>query len=154
VSVALTKLIAFGLSAAIAGFAGGLTGYQDQAVTADSFTVLGSILIVALAYVGGIATVAGAFVAGLLTASGLIAHVFGTGSFSNTWLPILSGVAVMTNVVAYPDGIALLPSTILRRLHLVERSLGPPGPEVPRPVVTETHPGRPVVGHGEFRSTP
>ena len=59
INVAGTKLLAFALSAFVAGVAGGLMGYQQGQLSPASFTVFVSITLLAIAYIGGIATVSG-----------------------------------------------------------------------------------------------
>ena len=55
INVAGTKLLAFALSAFVAGVAGGLMGYQQGQLSPASFTVFVSITLLAIAYIGGIA---------------------------------------------------------------------------------------------------
>jgi branched-chain amino acid transport system permease protein len=67
VSVARTKLTAFGVSAGLAGLAGALLVTQLGTLTANNFQPLGSIVIFALAIVTGSQFVEGAVLAGILS---------------------------------------------------------------------------------------
>lgn len=65
VAVVRTKLLAFGISGMIAGFAGGLTVHQARALEPDDFTALQSITVFIMTIIGGIGSVAGALVGAL-----------------------------------------------------------------------------------------
>ena len=107
ISVIGIKLAAFSLAGAIAGVAGGLMAYRDLNVSFAGFTDLASITYLSLAYLGGITSVGGALTAGVLLVSGGVAsHLFGTGAFSTTWIPVLSGLGTMLIVVTQPEGMA------------------------------------------------
>jgi sulfate-transporting ATPase len=115
ISVIGTKLAAFSLAGAIAGLAGGLMAYRALNVTFDGFTALASITYLSLAYLGGITSVGGALTAGILLVSGgVISHLFGTGAFSTTWIPVLSGLGTMQIVVTQPEGLAGTNAALLR----------------------------------------
>ena len=70
INVASTKLFAFGLSAFIAGSAGGLIGYQQGRLSPESFSIFVSLMLLSIAYIGGIATVPGVIFAGFVLAPG------------------------------------------------------------------------------------
>jgi len=116
INVAGTKLLAFALSAFVAGVAGGLMGYQQGQLSPASFTVFVSITLLAIAYIGGIATVSGAIVAGVLLAPG------GLGFTAlDRWLslgayePLVAGVGVVLSAIANPDGLATSIGRLRRR---------------------------------------
>ncbi len=107
INVVGTKLLAFALSAFVAGVAGGLMGFQQGQLSPASFSVFVSITLLAIAYIGGIATVSGAIVAGVLLAPG------GLGFTAlDRWLslgayePLVAGVGVVVSTMANPDGLA------------------------------------------------
>jgi branched-chain amino acid transport system permease protein len=60
VSIAHTKLLAFGIAAFVAGVGGALSGYRFGAVTPTFFGSIASITFLAFAYLGGISNVTGA----------------------------------------------------------------------------------------------
>ena len=65
IDVRNVKLIAFGISALIAGVAGTLYAYNFGSVSADRFSVPLALSLIAFAYAGGITLVSGAVFAGL-----------------------------------------------------------------------------------------
>ena len=70
IDVRNVKLIAFGISALIAGVAGTLYAYNFGSVSADRFSVPLALSLIAFAYAGGITLVSGAVFAGLIAAQG------------------------------------------------------------------------------------
>ena len=76
VSVAGTKMLAFGLSAFVAGLGGVLSGYRFGSVTPLYFGALNSLLFLAFAYLGGISSVMGAILAGTLAPNGVTFTAF------------------------------------------------------------------------------
>jgi ABC-type branched-subunit amino acid transport system permease subunit len=122
ISIVRTKLVAFALAGAIAGLAGGLMAYQALNVSFTEFTTLASITYLSLAYLGGITSVGGALTAGILVVSGgVVSNLFGTGTFSTTWIPVLAGLGTMQIVVTQPEGLA---GTNVALLRGAWRSLG------------------------------
>ena len=72
IDVRNVKLIAFGISALIAGVAGTLYAYNFGSVSADRFSVPLALSLIAFAYAGGITLVSGAVFAGLIAAQGIV----------------------------------------------------------------------------------
>jgi branched-chain amino acid transport system permease protein len=107
ISVARTKLLAFGLSALVAGIGGALSGYRFGSVTPEAFGVLSSLTFLAFAYVGGITSVVGAAVAGLVVAGGI-----GTTGMrlwfdiGDEYTQLLAGAGLIAVMASQPDGIA------------------------------------------------
>jgi branched-chain amino acid transport system permease protein len=66
VHVARTKVAAFAVSAAFAGFAGGLFGMVNAFVSPDSFALFKSFEFVSGAIIGGITSIAGAFIGAII----------------------------------------------------------------------------------------
>ena len=69
VSVTVTKLTVFTLSAGLAGLGGALRGGWQGSVSSNDFVLLNSLVVLLLATVGGLFTVSGVVAAGLLYAS-------------------------------------------------------------------------------------
>lgn len=103
VDVARTRLVAFAVSAALAGLAGGLTAYSTSTLSPASFMVVGSLVVVALAYLGGISSVAGAVIAGLVAQGGLFTALGGTASAEVAYA--LSGVTLVVVARFAPEGL-------------------------------------------------
>jgi ABC-type branched-subunit amino acid transport system permease subunit len=107
INVAATKLLAFGLSAFIAGSAGGLVGYQQGRLSPGSFSIFVSLMLLSIAYIGGIATVPGVVFAGVALAPGGLVYMamerwFHLGEYQ----PVVAGVGVMVSAILNPDGVA------------------------------------------------
>jgi ABC-type branched-subunit amino acid transport system permease subunit len=106
VNVARTKLLAFAVSAFVAGIGGGLLAYQQGNVNSSSFVVWTSLTILAITYVGGIGRIAGAVAAGFLLASnGVMATLLDKLFSFNQYQALIAGLAMMITAIANPDGI-------------------------------------------------
>jgi len=107
ISVRRVKLIAFMVSAFIAGVAGALYAYNYGTVSPDLFGVVNSLVVIAYAYFGGITMITGALFAGLGATEGLIPHSFDTWfGLSGNWALLIGAVGLLVTLVANPDGIA------------------------------------------------
>ncbi len=117
IDVARTKLLAFGLSAFIAGLGGALFAYDQQTVSPPSFAVFTSLSLLAVTYVAGVGRIAGAVVAGImLSGTGLLVtaldKAFGIGKYQL----VVAGVALTLTAIKQPDGIAASPPPPLVKL--------------------------------------
>jgi len=107
INVAATKLLAFGLSAFIAGAAGGLVGYQQGRLSPESFSIFVSLMLLSIAYIGGIATVPGVIFAGVALAPGGLVYTAMERWFQlGEYQPVVAGVGVIVSAVLNPDGVA------------------------------------------------
>jgi branched-chain amino acid transport system permease protein len=118
-SIPRTKMLAFAISSAVAGFGGGLWAYMSTRVEWSNFNYTESIVLVSLAYIGGVATIGGATTAGILARFGLLAfYLHFEGNAKNIY-DVIGGLGVMFVVVAHPEGFGALPrqaaSAIARR---------------------------------------
>jgi len=75
VNVVTTKVLGFGISAALAGLAGVLFTYKLPAISASSYGVFAGLGLLAFVYIAGITTVPGAFVGGILIAGGFLSSI-------------------------------------------------------------------------------
>lgn len=98
VDVVRTKLLAFGISGALAGFAGAVFVHQQQGLTAASYGVLASLEAFNAAVIGGIASVAGALL-GVAYFESL--RFFLTAGVFQTFLQNGGTIVI---VLAYPGG--------------------------------------------------
>jgi branched-chain amino acid transport system permease protein len=104
------KVLVFGVSAFIAGAAGGLIGYQQSRLSPESFSIFVSLGLLSIAYIGGIATVRGAIFAGLVLAPGglmftALERWFEIGRYQ----PLVAGVGVILSAILNPDGVTAKP---------------------------------------------
>ena len=106
INVARTKMVAFGISSAVAGLGGVLLAYQTSGgVNPASFTALGSLGVLALTFLGGITMLSGAVFAGVISAGGLAALIGSKAADVDHWLELISGVSLLVAVVRNPDGV-------------------------------------------------
>lgn len=107
VNVAGTKMLAFAMSAFIAGIGGGVLAYQSGSVTADPFNYAASLVFFAFAYLGGISSVSGAIAGGFLVQGGLLFTFlqdrFGVPSGLTL---VLGGIGLILAAIQNPEGIA------------------------------------------------
>jgi len=111
VSVAGTKLIAFGVSSSIAAIGGCLMAYQQSVLTPSEFDALISVTFLATAYLGGITTVSGAIVGGLVASGGLAFTlsqnlIYSHASNGLEISDLISGIGLILTAILNPQGIA------------------------------------------------
>ena len=107
ISVKQTKIVAFAISAFVAGIGGALSGYRFGSVTPEYFGIFQSLAFLAFAYMGGISSVTGAVVGGFLVTNGLMFTIldrwFGV---SPDYAILIGGLGLIATVISNPDGIA------------------------------------------------
>jgi ABC-type branched-subunit amino acid transport system permease subunit len=139
IDVAATKLLAFALSAFVAGVGGALLAYQQTTVAPQSFAVLTSVTILAITYVAGIARISGAFVAGItLAAGGLAVTALNKIIDFGAYQPLVAGLGLIAIAIQHPDGMAsALPDLSRLRAWAHRAGAGAPAePPAPGPDAT------------------
>lgn len=106
IDVRRTKLMGFGLSAFIAGVAGCLLGYSQGQLSAESFSVVVGLQILAMAYLGGITSFGGAVIAGMIGPLGLVYTALHQWFDMGNYYVLISGFALILTAVLNPTGIA------------------------------------------------
>lgn len=107
VDIVRTKLVAFALSAFVAGIGGSLLAYQNGGrVEPSTFAVVTSLTALAMAYLGGISTVGGSLTAGILTAGGIGSVVLDKVFHMGAWEYLAAGVLLVLTAVLNPEGVA------------------------------------------------
>jgi len=107
VDVRNVKLIAFGISAFIAGVAGTLYAYNFGSVSASRFDALTALGLIAFAYAGGITLVSGAMFAGLISTEALMPHALDKWlGISGNWILLFGGVLLIFTLIQHPEGVA------------------------------------------------
>src|SRR6478735_8913438 len=107
INVRNVKLIAFGISALIAGVAGTLYAYNFGSVSADRFSVPLALSLIAFAYAGGITLVSGAVFAGLIAAQGILPYALDKWfGLSGNWFLLFGGVVLIFTLIQNPEGVA------------------------------------------------
>ncbi|HEX4010509.1 MAG TPA: ATP-binding cassette domain-containing protein [Solirubrobacteraceae bacterium] len=109
------KLIAFGISALIAGLAGALYGYNFGSVSADRFDAFTALSLIAFAYAGGITLISGAVFAGLISTQALLPYALDKWfGLNGNWFLLFGGVILIFTLIQNPEGVA---GDIYRRTH-------------------------------------
>jgi branched-chain amino acid transport system permease protein len=115
VDVRNVKLIAFGISAFIAGVAGTLYAYNFGSVSASRFDAITALGLIAFAYAGGITLVSGAVFAGLISTEALIPHALDKWlGISGNWFLLFGGVLLIFTLIQHPEGVA---GAFYKRVH-------------------------------------
>lgn len=122
VNLTAWKLAAFGVSAGLAGLAGGLLAAGIGSVSAGAYTLQQSLAVVAIAIVVGVRSVGAAAVGGLFLVFGpeLLTHT----PLSTQWFPLIVGAVLIAQVILTPQGIV---SDLQERF----RKQFPPAPRFP-----------------------
>ena len=115
IDVARTKLLGFALSSAIAGIAGVMFAFQQQAIGPQNWEYFVGLGALAFAYLGGIASINGAIIGGMLTGGGLIA-TFGAhhSEGSYRYSAIFGGIGMILTAITHPSGQATLYQPMLQ----------------------------------------
>jgi ABC-type branched-subunit amino acid transport system permease subunit len=109
VNVSRTKLLAFGIGAAIAGIGGVMLGFKQNDVSSANFIYQASLAYLAFAYLGGITSINGAVVGGILAPAGLVtvlSNYFLQGTNVDQYVTVLGGAALIFTAIANPNGVA------------------------------------------------
>jgi branched-chain amino acid transport system permease protein len=115
VDVRNVKLVAFGISAFIAGVAGTLYAYNFGSVSASRFDAITALGLIAFAYAGGITLVSGAVFAGLISTQALVPHALDEWfGISGNWFLLFGGVLLIFTLIQHPEGVA---GAFYKRLH-------------------------------------
>jgi branched-chain amino acid transport system permease protein len=109
------KLIAFAISALIAGLAGALYAYNFGSVSADRFDAFTALSLIAFAYAGGITLISGAAFAGLISTQALFPYALDKWfGLSGNWFLLFGGVILIVTLIQNPEGVA---GAFYRRTH-------------------------------------
>src|ERR687898_5751 len=145
VDVAAAKLVAFGMSAFLAGLGGALIGYSRGQLSATSFGVSVSLTLLAFAYLGGITSVGGALVAGTLAPLGIGYVVLDRATDLGEHYLLVSGMLLVATAVLNPGGTA---GTVRGRVAAVRARLGGPGAAAATPLDQTAEAEHPPVAVG------
>ena len=129
------KLIAFGISAFIAGVAGCLYAYNFGSVSPERFNAFTALSLIAFAYAGGITQISGAVFAGLISAQALFPYALDRWfGLNGNWFLLFGGVLLLFTLIQNPEGVA---GDFYKRTHkrpTLRRPQRSPGVPVPLPV--------------------
>ncbi len=109
VNVPRTKLLAFGISAGLAGLAGTMFAFQFNNVSSASFLFGLGLTVLAFSYLAGITSINGAIIAGMLAPAAVItvvsAYLF-KGAEIELYVPVVGGISLIVTAIIHPEGIA------------------------------------------------
>jgi len=117
IDVTRYKLLAFGVSGIIAGIAGNLFAANAGTVDTREFTVTVSLFYLSIAVVGGLTSTGGAIAAGVLFAA--LNEVFFQVDALSGYLDVVSSGLLIVVLLAYPGGLAAIPTTLRNLAHRV-----------------------------------
>jgi branched-chain amino acid transport system permease protein len=117
IKVAHVKVMAFGLSAVIAGIGGGLLAYQNSGVDPTAFGPINSLTILAFAYIGGVVSISGAVIGGLLVSQGVGFYVLSSLINVTGLYGLIGGVGLILAAVLQPDGSASALAETARKIR-------------------------------------
>jgi branched-chain amino acid transport system permease protein len=101
------KLTAFGISAFIAGVAGSLYAYNFGSVSADRFSAVTALSLIAFAYAGGITQISGAVFAGLISTEALVPYALDKWfGLNGNWFLLFGGAILIFTLIRNPEGVA------------------------------------------------
>ena len=106
ISVANTKLLAFGIASFLAGLGGCFIGYSRGQLSANSFATLIGLSFLAFAYLGGITSVSGAMFAGTFAPLGIGFVIIDRSIELGSSYQILAGLGLIVTAIFNPVGIA------------------------------------------------
>ena len=110
------KLTAFGISAGLAGLAGGLEALRIGSTSAGAFDFLHSVQLAATAAVWGVGSVAAAAFAGLFSQFGPdLLSALTLHHLANQWFPVALGTILIIQLVTTPAGIVPQVESDVRR---------------------------------------
>jgi branched-chain amino acid transport system permease protein len=122
VNLTAWKLAAFGVSAGLAGLAGGLLAAGIGSVSPGAYTFQQSLTVVAIAIVVGVRSVGAGAVGGIFLIFGpeLLTHT----PLSTLWFPLIVGAVLILQVILTPQGVVVDWQERFRKRF-------PPGPRFP-----------------------
>jgi branched-chain amino acid transport system permease protein len=127
VNVAGTKMLAFAISAFIAGIGGAVLAYQSGSVVAGPFNYTASLVFFAFAYLGGISSVSGAIAGGLLVPGGLLFTLLEDQLGVPPGLTlVVAAIGLVVAAIQNPEGIAGRLGELARRRMARGRAAIPP----------------------------
>jgi branched-subunit amino acid ABC-type transport system permease component len=108
INVTRTKLLAFAISAGIAGIGGLMLGFKQVEVSSANFAYGASLSVLAFAYLAGISSISGAIVAGMLLQALVptTSNYFFAGTNIDNYIGLLSGLGIIVTAIVHPEGVA------------------------------------------------
>ncbi|MFT4042416.1 MAG: branched-chain amino acid ABC transporter permease/ATP-binding protein [Gordonia sp. (in: high G+C Gram-positive bacteria)] len=105
INVSQIKIIAFAISAFIAGIGGSLMAYQQTMAVPEAFTAIGGISMFAICYLAGVTCVSGAVLAGIMGTGGVLFVLLDRVANIGDYYPVITGILLVFTVITNPEGI-------------------------------------------------
>jgi len=105
VSVVRVKILAFGIAAFIAGLGGSLLAYQQQTITATSFSAMAGLALFGTVYLCGATSISGGVLAGVTATNGVFFILIDEVFSASGWYPVVASVLLIFTVIMNPEGI-------------------------------------------------
>ncbi|WP_017934970.1 branched-chain amino acid ABC transporter permease/ATP-binding protein [Nocardioides sp. Iso805N] len=105
VSVVRVKILAFGIAAFIAGLGGCLLAYQQQTITATSFSAMAGLALFGTVYLCGATSISGGVLAGVTATNGVFFILIDEVFSASGWYPVVASVLLIFTVILNPEGI-------------------------------------------------
>ncbi|MBL7501243.1 ATP-binding cassette domain-containing protein [Frankia sp. CNm7] len=106
INVVKIKVISFALASFIAGLGGSMLAYRRGVVTFDSFTAIGGLALLTVAYLAGVTSVWGGLNAGLMAATGFLFYAIDRWVVQGGWFQVITGLLLLLTIITKPEGIA------------------------------------------------
>ena len=126
IDAARIKLIGAAIASFLAGIGGSLMAYQQGQLSFETFSVMTSLLLVAVVYIGGISSVSGGLVAALMFSGGLVSIALDEWLGLGDYESLILAIALVAGAVMNPEGVA----GMVHRLKLHRTSGAKTGAEV------------------------
>ncbi|WP_007508085.1 branched-chain amino acid ABC transporter permease/ATP-binding protein [Pseudofrankia saprophytica] len=106
INVVRIKVISFAIGSFIAGLGGALLAYRRGVVTFDSFSAVGGLSLLTVAYLAGITSVWGGINAGLIASTGIFFIAMDRWIHLGDWFSVITGIGLLAALVGHPEGLA------------------------------------------------
>nr|MDT0664465.1 branched-chain amino acid ABC transporter permease [Micromonospora sp. DSM 115978] len=106
INVVAVKVASFAIASFIAGLGGSLLAYRRGVVTFDSFTAIGGLTVLMVAYLAGVTSVWGGINAGLISSSGIVFVATDRWIHLGDWFPVITGIGLLAALLGHPEGLA------------------------------------------------
>lgn len=120
INVARTKMLAFAISAGLAGIGGVMLGFKQVEVASQNFAYGFSLSVLAFAYLAGITSINGAVIAGMLLSGGALAATTGNyflhGANLENYVGMVGGLGIIVTAIVHPEGVAPFFSAPMRHM--------------------------------------
>jgi branched-chain amino acid transport system permease protein len=144
ISVPRTKVLAFAISAFIAGIGGVLYGYNFGNADGAFLSSFNSLILIAVAYIGGISMLEGAPISGILVQSGIFATFLAViVHISPLYAVYIASVGLILTSINNPEGLAGTLHQLRAHARARRHRAAPPAvegatpPPAPRPLLGE-----------------